>query len=112
MIDVPVEDDDHTIDSYTRVQITKPYIAANENHYIQLQITELRMCKVIQKDYFCEELFTVKQTNMNTCESALFYDMHLSKIQNYCDFNIFLNKLVPPSFYDGGDKIALLRIVS
>ena len=48
VIDVPVEDDDHTRDSYTKVQITKPYIAANENHYIELQITELRMCKVIQ----------------------------------------------------------------
>ena len=110
VIDVPVEDDDHTRDSYTKVQITKPYIAANENHYIQLQITELRMCKVIQKDYFCEELFMVKQTNMNTCESALFYDMHLSKIQNYCDFNIFLNKSVPPSVLDGGKKIALLNM--
>ena len=110
IIDVPVEDDDHTMDSYTRIQTTKPYIATNENHYIQLQITELRMCKAIQKDYFCEELFMVKHTSMNTCASALFYNMHLFRIQDYCDFNIFLNKSVPPSVLDGGNKIALLNM--
>ena len=51
-VDVPVEDMNPSLNSFTRVQVTRPYLAANAHHYIQLQIQELHMCKVIQKDYF------------------------------------------------------------
>ena len=79
-VDVPVEDMNPSLNSFTRVQVTKPYLAANAHHYIQLQIQELYMCKVIQKDYFCEELFMVKHATLHTCESSLFYDRDKSVI--------------------------------
>ena len=35
-VDVPVEDMNPSLNSFTRVQVTKPYLAANAHHYIQL----------------------------------------------------------------------------
>ena len=109
-VDVPVEDLNPSLNSYTRVQVTKPYLAANPHHYIQLQIQELHMCKVVQKDYFCEELFMVKHANLHTCESALFYERDKTVIDNVCNFEFFLNKSVIPSVLDGGDHMVLANL--
>ena len=109
-VDVPVEDLNPSLNSFTRVQVTKPYLAANPHHYIQLQIQELHMCKVVQKDYFCEELFMVKHANLHTCESALFYERDKTVIDTVCNFEFFLNKSVIPSVLDGGDNMVLANL--
>ena len=109
-VDVPVDDLNTEINSFTRVQIRKPYLAANSHNYIQLQIQELHMCKVIQKDYFCEELFMSKHANLLTCESALFYKSSSGHISEVCEFEFFLNKTVIPSVLDGGDEIGLANL--
>ena len=46
-VPVPVTDTDTAAGSYSGVQISKPYIATTDNHYIQLRIQELCMCKNI-----------------------------------------------------------------
>ena len=109
-VDVPVEDMNPTLDSFTRVKISKPYLAANSHNYIQLQIQELHMCKVIQRDYFCEELFMTKHANLLTCESALFYKSSNGHISEACEFDFFLNKTVIPSVLDGGVEIGLANL--
>ena len=109
-VDVPVEDMNPSLNSFTRVQVTKPYLAANAHHYIQLQIQELNMCKVIQKDYFCEELFMVKHATLHTCESSLFYDRDKSVIDTVCNFEFFLNKSVIPSVLDRGESMVLANL--
>ena len=68
------------------------------------------MCKVVQKDYFCEELFMVKHANLHTCESALFYERAKTVIDNVCNFEFFLNKSVIPSVLDGGDNMVLANL--
>ena len=47
-------------DSYMWIRIDKPYIALNPDTYISIQMEELRMCKRIGYEYYCEELFVVK----------------------------------------------------
>ena len=47
-------------DSYTWIRIDKPYIALNLDTYITIQLEELRTCKRIGYEYYCEELFVVK----------------------------------------------------
>ena len=47
-------------DSYTNINIQKTYIAAGDDYYIQLCMTELIMCKSMRYTYYCEELFAVK----------------------------------------------------
>ena len=109
-VHVPINDKNHDLDSYTKVVVNKPYIAANNDHYIQLEIQELNMCKVIQRDFFCEELFMMKQNSMTTCESALLYNDHDENIGDLCSFEINLNKTVIPSVLDGGSETALANV--
>ena len=109
-VEVPVEDLNQELNSFTRVKVSKPYLAANPHHYIQLQIQELHMCKVVQKEYFCEELFMVKHANFHTCESALFYERDRETVNTVCNFEFSLNKTVIPSVLDGGDSIVLANL--
>ena len=71
---VPIEDKNEKANSYSKVRPSKPYIATSDNHHIQLEMQELGMCKSIQHEQFCEELFMVKHSSIHTCESALFYE--------------------------------------
>ena len=68
------------------------------------------MCKVVQKDYFCEELFMVKHADLHTCESALFYDRDKAVVYTLCNFEFFLNKSVIPSVLDGGESMVLANL--
>ena len=72
-VHVSIDDLNTKADSFSKVSINKEYLAGNEHHYIQLRKKELKMCKHIQNEHYCEELFVVKHSNMHTYESALFY---------------------------------------
>ena len=52
--------------SYTHLQIDKPYIVLTSETYITIRQQELRTCKGIGYEFYCEELFAVKHTNQNT----------------------------------------------
>ena len=110
-VHVPIPDENLETDSYTRVITEKPYIAVNNEYYIQLRIQELRMCKIIDYQYYCEELFLVKHMTRATCESALYFQME-NTITESCDFEYFHNKTVVPSVLDGGNEIILANMKS
>ena len=59
-VPVPILDTNEEANSYSQAVINKPYIATNNDNYIQLKIEELFICKQIKHIYFCEELFLVK----------------------------------------------------
>ena len=59
-IPVPILDMNKRADSYTWIRIDKPYITLNADTYISIQMEELRTCKRIGYEYYCEELFVVK----------------------------------------------------
>ena len=59
-VKVPITDTNLAANSYIEVKTSKPYIAFNNDYYIQLHIPELCMCKQIWHSYYCEELFLVK----------------------------------------------------
>ena len=106
-VHVPVLDKDPKRDSYTRVQITKPYIAINSEFYTQLRIQELRMCKRIGYEFYCEEMFVVKHMSVPSCASALFFNLPYWKIRPVCHFKFSYNETVLPSVLDGGEQIVL-----
>ena len=60
-VPVSIPDKNNRANSCTKVNIQKPYIAAGDDYYIQLYMTELIICKSIRYTYYCEELFVVKQ---------------------------------------------------
>ena len=75
MVKVPIPDKNTEGDSYSEVKYSKPYLAINEDYYIQLRIQELQMCKQIRHSYYCEELFLIKHKTKHSCESAIFYNL-------------------------------------
>ena len=106
-VKVPIPDQNPKANSFSEVQYRKPYIAVNDDFYIQLPIQELQMCKMIRHVYYCEELFLIKHRTHPTCESAIFYNAPPTTVYSVCTFKYFYNITVQPSILDGGNHILL-----
>ena len=104
---VPVPDRNRKADSYTKVHINKPYLAAGDDYYIQLKMTELVMCKSIRYTYYCEELFVVKHKNHHSCASAIFYNLGPEEVVHKCQFDYIYNTTMPPTVLDSGRSLLL-----
>ena len=112
MVKVPIPDKNKEADSYSEVKYSKPYLAINEDYYIQLRIQELCMCKQIRHTYYCEELFLLKYKTKHSCESTIFYNLTADVVYSVCHFDYFHNTTVPPSILDGGSNILLANMLS
>ena len=93
---VPVPDHNRKADSYTIVRIQKPYLAAGDDYYIQLKMTELVMCKSIRYTHYCEELYVVKYKSSHSCASAIFYELGPEEVVHKCHFDYIYNTTMPP----------------
>ena len=78
--------------SYTHLRIKKPYIALNSEIYISLRQQELRSCKKIGYEFYCEELFIVKHKSSYSCESAIYFNLTTDIIKNNYDLDFYFNK--------------------
>ena len=95
-------------DSYTWIRIDKPHITLNPDTYISIWTEELRMCKRIGYEYYCEELFVVKSKSKYSCTSAFYFQLDQQTIKDNCVFDYYYNKTdVKPSILDGGYEIVL-----
>ena len=107
-IPVPILDMNEKADSYTWIRIDKPYIVLNPDTYISIRMEELRKCKKIGYEYYCEELFVVKSKSKYSCASALYFQLDRETVKENCIFNYYYNKTdVKPSILDGGYEIVL-----
>ena len=107
-IPVPILDMNKRADSYTSIRIDKPYITLNPDTYISIQMEELRTCKRIGYEYYCEELFVVKSKSKYSFTSALYFQLDKQRIKDNCVFDYYYNKTdVKPSLLDGGYEIVL-----
>ena len=68
-VPVTIIDQNTQAQSYTHLQINKPYIALNSETYISIRQQELRTSKRIGYESYCEELFVVKP-GLNTVAKA------------------------------------------
>ena len=71
-------------------------------YYIELQMTEMIMCKSIKFTYYCEELFVVKHKCAYGCGSTIFYDMGLERVTQSCEFKYMYDAKVTPTILEGG----------
>ena len=107
-VPVPIIDRNKNAQSYTYLKVTKPDIALNSETYISLQIQELKTCKKIGYEFYCEELFVVKHRSQHNCESAIYFDSIAKIIKETCEFQYFYNKTyIIPSVLDGRSEITL-----
>ena len=74
-VPVPILDRNNEAQSYMHLQVSKPYIALNSETYISLRHQELRSCKRIGCEFYCEELFVVKHKSSYSCESDIYFNL-------------------------------------
>ena len=107
-VPVPILDQNDRVHSYTYLQVKKPYIALNSEMYISLRQQELRTCKKIGYEFYCEEFFVVKHKTSYSCESTIFYNLDTNIIKENCNFRFYYNKIdITPTGLDGGNEIIL-----
>ena len=69
---------------------------------------ELRTCKRIGYEYYCEELFVVKSKSKYSCASALYFQFDRQTIKDNCVFDYYYNETdMKPCILDGGYEIVL-----
>ena len=78
-VPVPIPDENAKADSYSQVQVIKPYIAVGMEYYIELRMTEMIMCRSIRFTYYCEELFVVKHKSAYGCSSMPYFMIWVRK---------------------------------
>ena len=107
-VPVPIVDENEKAQSYTYLQVRKPYIALNSEMHISLRIQELETCKRIGYEFYCEELFVVKHKTQYSCESAIYFDLGIDINKENCEFQYYFSQTdVKPSVLDGGHEIIL-----
>ena len=107
-VPVPILDTNTEAQSYTHLKVSKLYLALNSETYISLTHQELRSCKKIGNEFYCEELFVVKHKSSYSCKSAIYFNLTEDIIRNNCNFDFYYNKTdVTPTVLDRGDEIIL-----
>ena len=105
---VPILDTNMEAQSYTHLHVNKPYIALYSETYIMLTQQELRSCKKIGNEFYCEELFVVKHKSSYSCESAIYFILTTDIIRKNCNSDFYYNKAdITPAVLDGADEIIL-----
>ena len=80
----------------------------NSETYRSLTHQELRSCKMIGNEFYCEELFIVKHKSSYSCESAIYFNLTTDIVRNICNFDFYYNRTdVTPTVLNGGDEIIL-----
>ena len=74
-VPVLIADKNPKADSYTQLQIKKPYLALNLERYINTRQQELATCKRIGYKCYCEELFVVRHKSIHSCKSSIYFDL-------------------------------------
>ena len=69
-VPVPILHTNTEAQSYTHLKVRKPYLALNSETYISLTNQELRSCKKIGNEFYCED-FLLLNTNVATAVKAL-----------------------------------------
>ena len=73
-VPVPIIDQNTQVQSYIHLQVKKPYIVLNSETYISIRQQELRTCKRIGYELYCEELFVVKHKYRYSGESTIYFN--------------------------------------
>ena len=104
-VPVPIIDENPNAQSYTELNIKKPYIALNSETYINIQQQELATCKRVGYEFYCEELFVVRHKTIHSCKSTIYFDLDTEIIKQNCNFLFYYNKTdITPAVLDSGNE--------
>ena len=108
ILPVPIVDKNTKANSYMKVLVKKPYIALNSETYTNIHQQELATCKRISYKFYCQEHFVVRHKSIQSCESAIYFDLDTDIIKKNCDFIFYYNKSdITLTVLNGGNEIIL-----
>ena len=109
-VPVPIIDKNTQMQSDTHLQVDRPYIALNSETYITVRQQELRMCKRLGYEFYCEEFIVVKHKSKYSCENTVYFVLGLEIIKENCKSDFNYNKTgITPTVLDGGNEIILAK---
>ena len=104
----PIIDQNMQAHSYKHLQVDRPYTALHSKTYITIRQQELRTCKRIGYECYCDELFVVKHKSKCSCKSAIYFDLDSKVMKENCKFHFYYNKTdITPTILDAGNEIIL-----
>ena len=107
-VPVLIIDQNTEAQSYTHLQINKPYIALNSETHIPIRQQELRTCKRIGYEFYCEELLVIKHKSKYSCKIIIYFNLNAETIKDNCKSKFHYNKTdIPPTVLYGGNEIIL-----
>ena len=107
-VPVAIIDLNKQVDSYTHLQIDRPYIALNSETYISIGQQELQTCKKIGYEFYCEEHFMAKHKAEYNCASVIYFNLDPDIFKDNCKFAYYFNKTdIAPKVPDRGNEIIL-----
>ena len=107
-VPVPIIEQNTQAQSYTHLQVNKPYIALNSETYISIRQQELRTCKRIGYKFYCWELFIEKHKSKFSHESVIYFSLNADTIEENCNFKFYYSKTdITPTVLDGGNEIIM-----
>ena len=107
-VPIPIIDQNTQAHLYTHLQVDRTYPAFNSETYITIRQQELRTCKRIGYEFYCEELIIVKQKSKYSCESTIYFDLNSKTIKENCKFHFYYTRTdVTPTAIDGGNEIII-----
>ena len=74
---------------------------------INLDNKELRQCVKFSILFFCEQLFLMKHTRENICESAIYHNESPDIIKDKCDIQYYPSLNPEPAILDAGNYLLL-----
>ena len=83
-VPAPFIDQNTLAQSYTHLQVDRPYILLNSEIYITIRQQELRTCKRIGYEFYCKELLIVKHKCKYSCKNMIYFDLDLEIIKENC----------------------------
>ena len=105
---IPIIDQNTQAQCYTYLQANNPYIVLNSETCITLRQQELKTCKRIGYEFYCEELLVVKHKSRYSCESAIYFNLDAETIKGNCKSKFCCSKTdITPTVLDGGNQIIL-----
>ena len=75
--------------------------------YISIRQQELRTCRRIGYELYCEEPFIVKYKSKYSCESTIYFNLNAKTIKENCKFKFYNKTDITPTILDGGNEIIL-----
>ena len=107
-VPVPILGQNKQENSYTHLQIDRPYIALNSEMYISIRQQELQTCKRIRYEFYCKDILLVKHKSRYSCESVIYFDLGPDINKENCKFAFYLKKTdITPTLCDGANEIIL-----